>query len=142
MKAKQYQSTAARWFHKAVTWVKEGSPDYIPEANRTWAEERRRFRRVKSSFKAELTVDGRAFKAQGTDRHPHGARVVTEIEIVPGKQILIHLVQKRVVGFAYVRYCSRRGDGTFAIGLEFSGELMPKEPGPWNYTRVDTSGSA
>ena len=137
MESKQ-QFIAARWFHQAVTWVKEGSPDYIPVANRIWVEERRRRKRMKMSFDAELSVHGRSLAVDGVDLHEYGARVVCHTGIAPGTQVLINLLTKRVVGFAHVRHCTRRGNGTFGIGLQFPAELMPKQPGPWTFTRVES----
>jgi len=136
MQAKQQQFIAARWFHQAVTWVKEGSPDYIPGASDARTQERRRFKRVKMSFDLELKIGSRLIPAQGSDLHDFGAKVICDHGIVPGTMVLIHLVKKRIVGFAYVRHSTQRGNGTFAIGLEFPAPLMPKEPGPWQYSRV------
>jgi hypothetical protein len=139
MQVKQQQFIAARWFHQAIAWVKEGSPDHAGDAGRTWTAERRRRKRAREPFQAVLTVYGRLLPVQGIDLHEFGAGVLSPMSIEPGTNLFIDLKSKGVVGFAYVRHCTERGKGHFAIGLEFPTELMPRQPGDWNYTRVSAS---
>jgi hypothetical protein len=139
MQAKQQQFIAARWFHQAVTWVKEGSPAYAGDTARTWTEQRRVRRRAREPFQAVLMVYGRPVQVRGTDLHELGAGVLSPIGIQPGTNVFIDLKSKGVVGFANVRHCTPRGKDNFAIGLEFPTELMPRQPGQWNYTRVSKS---
>ena len=135
---KQHQFIATRWFHEAVRWVREGSPTYGIEPARVGGAERRRHMRVKASFNATLSIDNRSLPVKGMDFHRYGAGVLSPIALTPGSVTFIHLIRAGLVGFAQVRHCTQRVKEGFAVGLEFSGELMPKENDAWDYQRIST----
>lgn len=124
-----------------VDWVKAGAP---PRPNRLppGGLQRRRCERIRTSFRAVLLVRQKPVPVQGVDLHEHGAGVISPVELDVGSVVLVKLNSgtpkdpRTMVGFGHVRHCTAAGRRGYAVGFEFPNELMPQEPGGWNYQRV------
>jgi hypothetical protein len=125
--------------HQAIEWVKRGSAPITAAGEPARNEQRRRYERDKRPFEAVLSIASGSLPVQGIDLHKYGAGVISPMPLPPGSVIFIHLKTRGVVGFAHVRHCTQRGRQSFAVGLEFPTELMPKEDGAWSCQRLSAS---
>ena len=53
----------------------------------------------------------------------HGARVLTEQRLQPGRRVLVSSPTEGVRAPARIVYCQRVSEGRFAVGLELSGRM-------------------
>jgi hypothetical protein len=53
----------------------------------------------------------------------HGARVLVERKLQPGRRVLVRSPTEGVRSTARIVYCERVSEGRFAVGLELSGRL-------------------
>jgi PilZ domain-containing protein len=53
----------------------------------------------------------------------HGARVLVERKLQPGRRVLVRSPSEGVRSPARIVYCERVSEGRFAVGLELSGRL-------------------
>jgi hypothetical protein len=98
--------------------------------------ERRFCSRVGRKFKACLDFDGRRFGARGVNFDRFGALVKLKSELTPGSPVFLYLKSERLMGWATVRHCSRKGPLTYRVGMQFRGPLMRVEAGHWEFQRV------
>jgi hypothetical protein len=98
--------------------------------------DRRFCSRVRSKFKACLDFDGRRFRARGVNFDRFGALVKLKRELTPGSRVFLYLKSERLMGWATVRHCSRKGPLTYRVGMQFRGPLMRVEAGHWEFQRV------
>lgn len=72
----------------------------------------------------------------GVNIHERGLLVVAERCWTPGTMVSLQLSSFQLTGFAVVRHCEPRKDGTYALGLEFCGALQHYEEGTWQVRRA------
>jgi hypothetical protein len=85
--------------------------------------DRRDRQRVKADFRARLSGPCGLVQARGLDATRRGIGVLAAHPIEKGVMLLAEIVELGNGGFAYVRHCDPKPDGTYAIGLEFCNEL-------------------
>jgi hypothetical protein len=146
MKLNLAKVPGADWLNGAIAWVKAGSPDWerppqpsieLPNGPPT---QRRNVNRRNKPYRAMLALDKGNVPVQGLDFDENGAAVLSQFAILPGSVVFIKFTSAAqaingMVGFAYVRDCTRRAKG-FAIRLEFNSELMEEQMGSWVYKYI------
>jgi hypothetical protein len=95
-------------------------------------------KRLRADF--NVTIEGAAglLQAHGVDATRRGIGVLARQPVQRGLLVFVCLSDVGLSGFAHVRHCTERADGTFRLGLKFRESLHRKrpEPGKWTYRRV------
>ncbi len=102
------------------------------------ASERRLTHREKIRFVAEMDEIGGFIRAHGLDIHAQGALVTCNQSWPVGRRLFVRFKDLRVGALSEVRHCTRRKDGTCAIGLRFCRPLAPLA-GSWTVARVSAN---
>ena len=100
--------------------------------------DRRDHQRVKADFHAILSGTCGIVQARGLDITSRSIGVQSTRPIQKGVSVFVELLECGTGGFAHVRRCERRPDGTYTIGLQFRKELKANrvEIGSWEHYRV------
>jgi hypothetical protein len=95
--------------------------------------DRRDRQRVKADFRAILSGPCGLVQARGLDATRRGIGVLATHPLEKGMLVFAEIVELSTGGFAYVRRCDPKGDGTYSIGLQFCKELDTNGPkiGSW-----------
>ncbi len=88
------------------------------EARRRTAD-RRRIKRVRLEFNAQVQVEGRRLRVTGLDAHRAGARITAAQPLLPGALVLFQIDASKFAAYAAVRSCGRGIRDRYEIGLEF-----------------------
>jgi len=87
--------------------------------------------RYRSRFKGWLKCNGRNHRIRLVDLNQSGALVILGVPLAPGSAVFVYIESQRLMGWAEVRHCGRRGMFGYYIGLEFRGSLMRAMGGTW-----------
>lgn len=108
------------------------TPMWRSDAGRVPAE-RRFYRRMRRGFKGSLDFNGRRVRARGINLDRSGALVKSRVAAQPGSPVFLYLESERLMGWATVRHCSRKGLLGYRVGMQFRGSLIRAEAGNWEF---------
>ena len=92
--------------------------------------------RFSSQFKGWLKWDGKQCNVRGIDLSKSGALVSSSVALRPGSRVFLYIESRKLMGWAEVRHCAKRGWFGYQIGLEFRGSLMRTINGDWDFATV------
>ena len=92
--------------------------------------------RFYSDFKGWLQVDGKKCGIRGVDLNKSGALVSTAKPMTPGARVFLYIESQKLMGWAEVRHCTKRGWLSYHVGLEFRGSLMRTLNDDWEFSSV------
>lgn len=98
--------------------------------------DRRVNHRLKVRFEARISSDSGSVRVKGVNMHAEGALVMARRPLKPQSAVFVRLTSFRLMGFAQVRHCTKRGPWRYAIGLAFPTPLMQELAGPWQFHQV------
>lgn len=102
----------------------------------------RRHVRLPAEFTATIAGPFGTIRVTGIDAHRHGAGVQATEPLPLGTLTFLRITDLKLVGFAHVRHCSKRGDG-YLLGLQFRDGLSRERDeaeANWDYRRVGQAG--
>jgi hypothetical protein len=136
----QVTPSANRWAFRASSLLKRGlraaTGGIWPENQRLAYSDRRAETRLKVPFEARISGGSGSREARGVDIHCGGASILATRPLAPESVIFVHVKNFGLMGFARVRYCTKRGVNSYAIGVEFPKPLMRDEIGTWQFHRI------
>jgi len=97
--------------------------------------ERRKLPRRRENVPVEIQSGLSLTWATAVDMHEQGIMVLSKRSWAPGTTVFLHLKRFRLMGFAEVRHCTRRGR-KYAVGMMFRAPLMSQEIGAWRFERI------
>ena len=100
------------------------------------AVERRQTVRPATRYEAQVHTSTGRFAVIGVDFHERGALILSKMAWPAGTVVFIDIKSFWKMGFAEVRHCRLRSDGTYALGLQFHAPLMQQEVGTWRIERI------
>jgi len=87
----------------------------------------RRHARLRANFQASLSGSFGTIGVMGSDVNRKGAGVQSHTALPLGSMVFLRITNLGLMGFAYVRHCSRYGQG-YQLGLQFR-ERLTREYG-------------
>jgi hypothetical protein len=92
--------------------------------------------RYRSRFKGWLKCNGKNHRIRLVDLNKSGALVTVGVPLAPGSPVFVFIESQKLMGWAEVRHCGRRGMLGYHIGLEFRGSLMRAMGGTWQFASM------
>ena len=89
--------------------------------------ERRDRPRLRANFRAILSGDCGQLEVRGMDASRLGVGVLSPEAVRVGTLVFIRLQDFGLTGFGSIRHCVAQGEGSFALGLQFRGELSHED---------------
>lgn len=75
-------------------------------------------------------------RVRGVNLHEGGALVIATKPLPAESVVFVHMKSLKMMGFAYVRHCTRKGWLRHAVGLKFRGPLMREGIGTWRFEHI------
>ncbi|MBZ5622533.1 MAG: hypothetical protein LAQ69_27935 [Acidobacteriia bacterium] len=93
----------------------------------------RYYNRYHTRFKGWLGCNGKKREIRGVDLNNAGALITSGVPLAPGDGVFLYIESERLMGWAEVRHCVRRGMFGYHVGLKFRGSLMRATEGDWRF---------
>src|SRR5262249_32851101 len=124
-----------------------GMPDYLKVFSRresnsiSRTEDTRCYERLKTSFNGTICGPNGMIEMSGVDMHHYGAGIRCRHQLEVGSVVFVHFKSLKLMGFAFVRHCTKRRFSRYFIGLEFRSPLLPEERGRWHFQHIRETGA-
>ena len=129
-----------------------GLPDYLKifsrrESNESKtvsrAEDTRCYERLRTAFDGTICGPDGMIEMSGVDMHHYGAGIRCRHQLEVGSVVFVHFKSLKLMGFAFVRHCSKRKRfSRYFVGLEFRSPLLPEERARWHFQHIRETNAA